>query len=131
MDSDNEESSSNSCELCELSGQLKAPDGGEDPIEKLLRLVGVFFLPWGNTEEPVKCESLTHQELWDKLQKFLEADWSSVNSTFTHLSSKLDKAEEKVGDATQVTLASMAGLEKDSPVGYHPTSQVQSQPKTT
>ena len=88
--------STNSCELCKLSGQLKGKDGGEDPIEKLLRIAEVVFLPWGRTEEPVNCQNLTCQELWDKLQKFVEVDWSCENGSFTNLSSKLDEAEKKV-----------------------------------
>ena len=91
--------STNSCELCKLSGQLKGNDGGEDPIEKLLKIAEVVFLPWGRTEEPVNCQNLTCQQLWDKLQKFVEVDWSFENSSFTNLSSKLDKAEEKVKKA--------------------------------
>ena len=92
-------SSTNSCELCKLSGQLKGKDGGEDPIAKLLRIAEVVFLPWGRTEEPVKCQNLTCQELWDKLQKFVEVDWSFKKSSIINLSSKQDEAEEKVEKA--------------------------------
>ena len=99
MDRDKEGSSTNACDLCGLSGQLKGKDGGEDPIEKLLRIAEVVFLPWGRTEEQVKYENLTPKELWDKLQKFVELDWSFENSSITDLSSKQDKAEEKVKDA--------------------------------
>ena len=94
-----EDSSANACDLCELSGQLKGKDVREDPIEKLLRIAEVVFLPWGSKEEPVKCQNLTCQELWDKLQKFVEVDWSFENSSITNLSSKPDKAEDKVKDA--------------------------------
>ena len=87
------------CELCELSGQLKGSDGREDPIEKLFRIAEIVFLPWGHAEEPVNCQNLTCQELWDKLQKFVEIDWSFENSSVTNLSSKLDDAENKVRDA--------------------------------
>ena len=99
MDRDKEGSSTNACDLCDLSGQLKGKDVGEDPIEKLLRIAEVVFLPWGRTEEPVKCLNLSCQELWDKLQKFVEVDWTFENSSITNLSSKADKAEDKVKDA--------------------------------
>ena len=92
-------SSTNSCELCKLSGQLKGKDEGEDPIIKLLWIAKVVFLPWRRTEEPVKCQNLTCQELWDKLEKFVDVDWSFEKSSVINLSSKLDEAEEKVEKA--------------------------------
>ena len=92
-------SSTNSCELCKLSGQLKGTDRGEDPIEKLFRIAEVVFLPWGGTEKPVKCQNLTCQQLWDKLQRFIDVDWSFKKSSIINLSSKLDEAEEKVEKA--------------------------------
>ena len=99
MDRDQEGSSTNTCDLCSLSGQLKGKDSGEDPIEKLLRIAEVVYLPWGRTEEPVKCENLTCQELWDKLEKFVDVDWSSKKSSLINLSSKPDEAENKVKEA--------------------------------
>ena len=93
------DSFTDSCELCELSGQFKGTDGWEDPIEKLLRIAEVVFLPWGRIEEPVKCQNLTCQQLWDKLKQYVEVDWGFENSSITNLSSKLDEAEEKVKKA--------------------------------
>ena len=95
---DKGDNSGNTCDLCSLSGKLKGQDGGEDPIEKLLRLLEVVFLPWGRKEEPVKCETLTCQELWDKLQKFVEVDWSSEKNSITSLSSKPDKQPDRVAE---------------------------------
>ena len=92
-------SSTNSCELCKLSGKLKGNDEGEDPIEQLLKIAEFVFLPWGRTEEPVKCQNLTCQQLWDKLEKFVDVDWSFEKSSLINLSSKPDEAENKVKEA--------------------------------
>ena len=92
-------SSTHSCELCKLSGQLKGKIGVKDPIVELLRIAKVVFLPWGGREEPVNCQNLTRQELWDKLERFVD-DWSKFKkSSSTNLSSKLDEAEKKAEKA--------------------------------
>ena len=92
-------SSTHSCELCKLSGQLKGKIGGEDPIVELLRIAKVVIVPWRRIEEPVNCQNLTCQELWDKLEKFVDVDWSSKKSSLINLSSKPDEAENKVKEA--------------------------------
>ena len=99
LDMDNDERPTNACDLCGLSGQLKGKDGGGDPIEKLLRIAEVVFLPWGRSEEPVKCKNLTCQEIWDKLQKFVDVDWRFYNSSVINMSKKTEKAEDVVKDA--------------------------------
>ena len=37
---------SNHCNLCKLSGLFEASDENSDPIEEIVKAVGVKFLPW-------------------------------------------------------------------------------------
>ena len=53
---------SNSCKLCELSGPFEASDTHREPIEEIVKAVGVKFLPWeGSLQDADQYELTT---LW-------------------------------------------------------------------
>ena len=56
---------SNSCKLCELSGPFEASDRNREPIEEIVRAVGVKFLPWEGTLQDADQYELS--TLWSQM----------------------------------------------------------------
>ena len=55
----------NSCKLCELSGPFEASDTHREPIEEIVKAVGVKFLPWEGTLQDADQYEMT--TLWSEM----------------------------------------------------------------
>ena len=62
---------SNSCKLCELSGRFEASDTHLEPIEEIVRAVGVKFLPWEGGPQSLSVDHFNLAALWS----YMDVDW--------------------------------------------------------
>ena len=93
---------SSSCKLCDLSGSFKVSDMNGDPIEKIVKAVGVKYLPWEPEGEPENAENFDMTTFTTKLDKHWQEgqEKSDINlkSLSNEESEKANQAEEVVSD---------------------------------
>ena len=58
----------NSCKLCGITGSFDVIVN-EDPIEKIVKAVGVKYLPWETDGEPEDAENFNLTTFTEKLDK--------------------------------------------------------------
>ena len=95
----------NSCKLCDLSGSFKVSGVNGDPIEKIVKAVGVKYLPWEPEREPEDAENFNMTSFTEKLDKHWqerqEKSIINLKSLSNEESEKADKAEEVVSDTVR------------------------------
>ena len=95
----------NSCKLCDLSGPFKVSSVNDDPIEKIVKTVGVKYLPWEPEGEPEGAENFNMATFKEKLDKHWqegqEKRMIDLKSLSNEESEKADKAEEVVSDTVR------------------------------
>ena len=94
-----------SCKLCDLSGSFEISNVNDDPIEKIVKAVGVKYLPWESEGEPEDAENFNMTTFTEKLDKHWqerqEKSIINLKSLSNEESEKADKAEEVVSDTVR------------------------------
>ena len=94
-----------SCKLCDLSGSFEISNVNDDPIEKIVKAVGVKYLPWESDGEPEDAENFNLTTFTEKLdkhwQKRQENSFINLKSLTNEESVKAEKAEEVVSDTVR------------------------------
>ena len=69
MGSNGNNSDSDSCKMCQLSGEFEASEGKDDPIVEVVKAAGAQFLPWqvNGKSTPIDNKDLSFQVLSDKM----------------------------------------------------------------
>ena len=94
----------NSCKLCGITGSFDVNVNG-DTIEKIVKAVGVKYLPWEPEGEPEDAENFNMTSFTEKLDKHWqerqEKSIINLKSLSNEESEKADKAEEVVSDTVR------------------------------
>ena len=91
----------NSCKLCELSGPFEPSDRNREPIEEIVRAVGVKYLPWEGMLQDADQYELT--TLWSEMDAVWQKE-SVIN---------LKRDEIGVLDAGQAEIVDRANRAED------------------
>ena len=97
-----------SCKLCDLSGSFEVSVVNDDPIEKIVKAVGVKYLPWETEGEPEDAENFNMTSFTEKLDKHWQ-EWQenniinlkSLSSEESEKHDRANKAEEVVSDTVR------------------------------
>ena len=94
-----------SCKLCDLSGSFEISNVNDDPIEKIVKAVGVKYLPWEPEGEPEDAENFNMTTFTEKLDKHWQEGQEKMMINLKSLSyeesEKANIAEEVVSDTVK------------------------------